>query len=103
MPSSLLAKEANECGDVVGVETYEMGPLRELNDWLLGLGIAMGWLRLVGSLKFYVSFAKEPYISDDILQKRPIISRSLLLVSEFRDLEASHSGHGGVLFRRLIS
>jgi len=32
----------------------------------------MGWLRLVGSLKSQVSFAKEPYIRDDILQKRPI-------------------------------
>jgi len=33
----------------------------------------MGWLRLVGSLKLQVSFAKEPYQRDDILQKRPII------------------------------
>jgi len=30
----------------------------------------MRWLRLVGSLKLYVSFAKEPYKTDDILQKR---------------------------------
>jgi len=29
--------------------------------------------RLVGSLKLYVSFAKEPYERDYILQKRPII------------------------------
>jgi len=34
---------------------------------------AMGWLRLVGSLKVKVFFAKEPYKRDDILQKRPII------------------------------
>ena len=26
-----------------------------------------GWLRLVGSLKLYVSFAKEPYKRDNIL------------------------------------
>jgi len=39
----------------------------------------MRWLRLVGSRKTYVSFAKEPYDRDDILQKRPIILRSLLL------------------------
>jgi len=39
----------------------------------------MGWLRLVGSLKSYVSFAKEPYKRDDILQKRPTILRSLLI------------------------
>jgi len=41
----------------------------------------MGWLRLVGSLKSYVSFAKEPYKRAYILQKRPINSRSLLLVA----------------------
>jgi len=35
----------------------------------------MGWLQLVGSLKLQVSFAKEPYKRDDILQKRPIILR----------------------------
>jgi len=28
----------------------------------------MGWLQLVGSLKSYVSFAKEPYKNDDILR-----------------------------------
>ena len=32
-------------------------------------GDGMGWLRLVGSLKLYVSFAEEPYKRDDILQK----------------------------------
>jgi len=42
---------------------------------------AMGWLRLVGSLKLQVSFAKEPYKRDDILQQRPIILRSLLIVA----------------------
>jgi len=41
----------------------------------------MGWIRLVGSLKSQVSFAKEPYKRDDILQKRPIILRSLLIVA----------------------
>jgi len=41
----------------------------------------MGWLRLVGSLKWWVPFAKEPYKRDDILQKRPVILRSLLIVA----------------------
>jgi len=41
----------------------------------------MGWLRWVGSLKVQVSFAKEPYKRDDILQKRPVIWRSLLVVA----------------------
>jgi len=35
-------------------------------------GTGMGWLRLVGSIQLYVSFAKEPYNRDNILQKRPI-------------------------------
>jgi len=39
-----------------------------------------GWLRLVGSLKLQVSFAKEPYKRDDILQKRLIILSSLPIV-----------------------
>jgi len=42
---------------------------------------SMWWLRLVGSLKLQVSFAKKPYIRDDILPKRPIIWRSLLFVA----------------------
>jgi len=33
----------------------------------------MGWLRLVGSSKLQVSFAKEPYKRACILQKRPMI------------------------------
>ena len=41
----------------------------------------MGWLRLVGSLKLQVSFAKEPYSEDDILQKRPVILSSLLIAA----------------------
>jgi len=41
----------------------------------------MGLLRLVGSFKLNVSSAKEPYKRDYILQKRPIILRSLLLVA----------------------
>ena len=40
----------------------------------------MGWLRLVGSLELKVSFPKEPYKRDYILQKRPVILRSLLIV-----------------------
>ena len=41
----------------------------------------MGWLRLVGSLRLWVSFTKEPYKADDSLQKRPIIFRSLLIIA----------------------
>jgi len=40
-------------------------------DYLLDMRFTMGWLRLVGSLKLQVCFAKEPYKRDDILQKRP--------------------------------
>jgi len=41
----------------------------------------MGWLRLVGSLRLQVSFAKEPYKRDCILQERFFILRSLLIVA----------------------
>jgi len=41
----------------------------------------MGWLRLVGSLKLQVSFEKETYKRDYILQRRPIILGSLLIVA----------------------
>ena len=41
----------------------------------------MRWLRLVGSIKLNVSFGKEPYTRDNILQKRPMILRSLLIVA----------------------
>jgi len=42
---------------------------------------SMGWLRLVGSIKLQVSFAKEPYKRDAILQKKPIIESILLTVA----------------------
>ena len=48
---------------------------------LMTLASHMGWLRSVGSLKLQVSFAKEPYKRDDILQERPIFLRSLLIVA----------------------
>jgi len=41
----------------------------------------MGRLRLVGPIKLYISFAKEPYIRENILQKRPTILSSLLTVA----------------------
>ena len=42
----------------------------------------MGWLRLVGSIKLLVSFAKEPYNRDEILQKRPVIFSSVRVCGE---------------------
>jgi len=42
---------------------------------------AMGWLRLVGFFKSEVTFAKEPYKKDYVLQKRPMNLRSLLIVA----------------------
>jgi len=42
---------------------------------------SMGWLWLVGSIKLYVSFAKEAYKRDNILQKRRIILSILLTVA----------------------
>ena len=50
----------------------------------------MMWLRLIGSLKLQVSFAKQPYERDNILQKRPVILRSLLIVAAPYDV--THTG-----------
>jgi len=41
----------------------------------------MGWLRLVGSLNLHVSFAKYRLFYKALLQKRPMILRSLLIVA----------------------
>jgi len=41
----------------------------------------MGWLRLVGSLKLWISFAEYSLFYRALLQKRPIILRSLLIVA----------------------
>jgi len=41
----------------------------------------MMWIRLVGSLKTQVSFAKEPYKRDYVLHKRPIFLRSVLIIA----------------------
>jgi len=41
----------------------------------------MGCLQLVGSLKVQISFAKEPYERDYVLQKRPTLWRSLRIVA----------------------
>jgi len=45
------------------------------------LNLIMGWLQLVGSLKIYVSFAEYRLFYRALLQKRPIILRSLLIVA----------------------
>jgi len=41
----------------------------------------MGWLRYLGSLKLYVSFAEYHLFNRALLQKTPIILRSLLIVA----------------------
>jgi len=42
---------------------------------------AMGWLRLVGSLKLYVSFAEYSLFCRALWQKRPMVLRSLLIAA----------------------
>jgi len=44
-------------------------------------GCTIGWLWLVGSSAFRVSFAKEPYKRDYILHKRHLILRNLLILA----------------------
>jgi len=47
----------------------------------LSLARSLGWLRLVDSCKLHVSFAEYCLVYRVLLQKRPIISRSLLIVA----------------------
>ena len=56
----------------------------------------MGWLRLSGSLKSQVSFAKEPYKRDDNLQKKPMILSSLLIVATPYSKTNAHLCAGGL-------
>jgi len=48
---------------------------------LSDMSTVMEWQRLLDSVKLWVSFAEELYKRDDILPKRPIILRSLLVVA----------------------
>ena len=43
--------------------------------------LRMGWLRLVGSLKLQISCAEYRLFCRALLQKRPIMLRSLLIVA----------------------
>jgi len=65
----------------------------------------MGWLRLVGSLKLQVCFAKEPYKRDYILPKRPRILRSPLIVATpyIESGKLLGSSHGGVKKTRIVA
>jgi len=86
---SLSAKEPLIVGLFCGKIIYKHCHLVHPNllvsvTWLTGKcnwNSDMGWLRLIGPLKWQVSFAKEPYKRDCILKKRPIISRSPLIVA----------------------
>jgi len=50
-------------------------------DSVLPRSLSMGWLRLAGSLELLVSFAEYHLCNRALLQKRPGILRSLLIVA----------------------
>ena len=70
-------------------------PHRSLHD--------MGWLRLVGSLKLQVTFAKEPYKRDAILQKRRTILKSLQVVITPQNPQRSLHGRNVFYLSRFLS
>jgi len=53
----------------------------------------MGWLRLVGFLKWPVSFAEYSLFYRALLQTRPIILRSLLIVATLYDFVCVYRGY----------
>ena len=61
---------------------------------------AMGWLRLVGSLKLQVSFAENGLFYRALLQKRPIILRILRIVST--SYRAAAQGEGGTVLAEIL-
>ena len=57
----------------------------------------MRWLRLVGSLKWYVSYVRYSLFYKALLQKRPIILCSLLIVATPYQI----SDYASLMFKRL--
>ena len=52
--------------------------------------VPIGWLRLVGSLKLWVSFAENCLFYRALLQKRPLILRSLLVIATLYNRHTQH-------------
>ena len=73
------------CSPSSAIATLHLTQTHHLHSYVclsvVNVHVSMGWLRLVGSLQIYVSFAKEPYKRDCILQTRPMILRSQLIVA----------------------
>ena len=64
---------------VYAKETYNIS--KQTKTWKAHVHEQWRWLRFVGSVKLYFSFAKEPYKRDYILQKWPVIVRSVLIAA----------------------
>ena len=62
---------------------------------------SMGWLRLVGSLKLYVSFAEYRLCYRSLVQKRLIILRSLLLAATLYPIVRILALRSGIVRRNL--
>ena len=60
---------------------YVWGSSCGLHRQISNINVYMGWLRLVGSLKLQVSLENIGLFCRALLQKRPIILRSLLIVA----------------------
>ena len=60
---------------------YVRGTATEKERVIVCVVSSMGWLRSVGSLKLWASFTENSLFYKSLLQKRPIILRSLLIVA----------------------
>ena len=78
---SLLQNIVSFIGLLCAKETYNSHTSHVYQDTCITIYAHMGWLRLVGSLKLYVSFAEYRLFYRALLRKRPIILRSLLTVA----------------------
>jgi len=73
------SKEPTHCSHTIHLNPHCSHPIH-LNPCIFWVRI-MVWLRLVGSLRLQVSFAEHRLFYRALLQKKPIILRSLLIVA----------------------
>ena len=65
-----------------------------ISDYIMSETRDMGWLQSVGCLKWYVSFAEYRLFYRSLLQKRPVIWRSLLIeATPYEDYETRDNVH----------
>jgi len=80
---------------IIRVSYTTAGKHTRCHQFLIHYCDGMRWLRLVGSLKWWVSFAEYSLFCRALLQKRPTILRSLLIIATSYHQYLIHNGGTG--------